>query len=40
MSLEGVVTIGVDEIAWQSGHCCLTLVYQLETGRRRLLWVG
>ena len=36
VSLEGVATIGVDEIAWQSGHRCL----QLDTGRRRLLWVG
>ena len=40
VSLEGVATIGVDEIAWQSGHRCLTLACQLDTGRRRLLWVG
>ena len=39
-SLEGVATIGVDEIAWQSGHRYLTLVYQLDAGCRRLLWVG
>ena len=40
MQLEGVATIGVDEIAWQKGHKYLTLVYQLDAGRRRLLWVG
>ena len=40
VSLEGVTSIGVDEIAWQSGHRYLTLVYQLDAGRRRLLWVG
>ena len=38
--LDGVATIGVDEIAWQSGHRYLTLVYQLDAGCRRLLWVG
>ena len=38
--LEGVTTIGVDEIAWQRGHRYLTLVYQLDAGCRRLLWVG
>ena len=32
--------LGVDEIAWQAGHRYLTLVYQLDAGRRRLLWVG
>ena len=40
VQLEGVATIGVDEIAWQKGHKYLTLVYQLDAGRRRLLWVG
>ncbi len=40
VSLEGITSIGVDEIAWQSGHKYLTLVYQLDAGRRRLLWVG
>ena len=40
MPLEGIETIGVDEIAWQSGHNYLTLVYQLDQGCRRLLWVG
>ena len=40
VQLEGVATIGVDEIAWQKGHKYLTLVYQLDAGRRLLLWVG
>ena len=36
VSLEGITTIGVDEIAWQRGHRYLTLVYQLDAGCRRL----
>ena len=40
VQLEGVATIGVDEIAWQKGHKYLTLVYQLDAGRRRLLGAG
>jgi transposase len=38
--LSGVKAIGVDEVAWQKGHKYLTVVYQLDAGRRRLLWVG
>ena len=38
--LDNVTAIGVDEVAWQKGHNYLTLVYQLESGFRRLLWVG
>ena len=38
--LSGVGSIGVDEIAWQRGHRYLTVVYQIDEGRRRLLWVG
>ncbi|MEA3339844.1 MAG: ISL3 family transposase [Chloroflexota bacterium] len=37
---EGVESIGVDEIQWQRGHKYLTLVYQIDAGCRRLLWVG
>lgn len=37
---EGVRTLGVDEIAWRKGHSYLTLVYQLDEGRKRLLWIG
>ena len=38
--LSGVEAIGVDEIAWQRGHKYLTLVYQIDAGCRRLLWIG
>ncbi len=38
--LSGVQAIGVDEIAWQRGHRCLTLVYQIDRHCKRLLWVG
>ena len=37
---QRVRTLGVDEIAWRKGHSYLTLVYQLDEGRKRLLWVG
>ena len=37
---HNVHTLGVDEIAWRKGHSYLTLVYQLDAGRQRLLWVG
>lgn len=39
-SLEGIESIGVDEIASRRGHRYLTLVYQIDAGRRRLLWVA
>ena len=38
--LEGIESIGVDEVAWQRGHKYLTLVYQIDSGRKRLLWIG
>jgi transposase len=38
--LDGIRAIGVDEIQWQRGHRYLTLVYQIEDGLKRLLWVG
>ena len=39
-SLDSVRAIGVDEIAYGRGHQYLTLVYQIEAGMIRLLWVG
>ncbi len=39
-ALDGVRAIGVDEIAVWSGHRYLTVVYQLDEGARRLLWIG
>ena len=38
--LGGVQAIGIDEIAWKKGHRYLTLVYQIDTHCRRLLWIG
>lgn len=38
--LSGIESIGVDEIARAKGHKYLTLVYQIDKGCRRLLWVG
>jgi transposase len=40
MSLEGVTAIGVDEMQWSRGHNYVTVVYQIDAGCRRLLWVG
>jgi transposase len=39
-SLDGVHAIGVDELAWKKGHKYITLVYQLDHGRRRLLHIA
>jgi transposase len=38
--LDRIEAIGVDEIQWQRGHNYLTLVYQIEDGMKRLLWVA
>jgi transposase len=38
--LQGIQAIGIDEIQWQRGHRYLTLVYQIEDGLKRLLWVA
>ena len=40
MDLCGITAIGVDEIAWHKGHVYATVVYQINEGRKRLLWVG
>jgi transposase len=37
--LQGVRSIGVDEIAVWAGHRYLTVVYQIDEGGRRLLWL-
>jgi transposase len=36
----GVEALGVDEIQWKRGHKYLTLVYQIDSGCKRLLWIG
>jgi transposase len=38
--LTGIEAIGIDEIQWQRGHKYLTLVYQIDAGIKRLLWVA
>jgi transposase len=38
--LSSATAIGVDEIQWRRGHHYLTLVYQIDAGCRRLLWIG
>lgn len=40
LDLEGVTALGIDEIQWRRGHHYLTLVYQIDAGCKRLLWVG
>ena len=37
--LDGITAIGVDEILHRKGHKYLTLVYQIDAGCRRLLWI-
>lgn len=39
-SLDGVRSIGVDEVSIWKGSKFLTVVYQIDRGTRRLLWVG
>lgn len=38
--LRDIEAIGVDEVMWHRGHRFLTVVYEIASGRRRLLWVG
>lgn len=35
-----IEAIGIDEIAWRKGHKFLTLVYQIDEGHKRLLYVA
>lgn len=39
-SLDEIRAIGVDELAWKKGHKYLTMVYQIDHGRRRLLHIA
>jgi transposase len=39
-SLNGIEALGIDEVRWRKGHRYLTLVYQIDAGSRRLLWVA
>jgi len=37
---SGITSIGVDEVQWRQGHKYQTVVYQLDEGCKRLLWIG
>ena len=39
-TLRSICAIGVDEIQYAKGHKYLALVYQIDQGLTRLLWVG
>lgn len=40
-NLDNVTAIGIDEICWRKkGSKFLTLVYQIDNGCKRLLWIG
>lgn len=39
-SLDNLTAIGVDEVQYQKGHRYLTLVYQIDQGYRRLLYIA
>ncbi len=39
-NIDGITAIGIDEVQWHKGHKYLTLVYQIDAGCRRLLWIG
>jgi transposase len=38
--LSGIVAIGVDEVCVRLGRVFWTLLYQIDEGRTRLLWIG
>jgi len=38
--LSGITAVGVDEIQWSTKKGFLTMVYQIDTHSRRLLWVA
>jgi transposase len=40
-NIDGITAIGIDEICWRKRKDkFVTLVYQLDQGKRRLLWIG
>src|SRR5512133_2310986 len=40
MTLDGIKSIGVDELSRNKGQKYMTLVYQIDNGCKRLLWIG
>ena len=39
-SLNNITAVGVDELQYRKGHKYLTVVYQLDEGKKRLLYLG
>ena len=39
-NLSNILSIGIDEVLWHRGHKYLTVVYQIDEFRKRLLWIG
>jgi len=39
-NLEGISAIGIDELSRNTGQHYATLVYQIDAGAKRLLWIG
>jgi transposase len=39
-TLTNITAIGVDEWQWSRGHCYVTLVYQIDEGCKRLLYIA
>jgi transposase len=39
-NLENIASIGIDEIYWSKSKKFVTLVYQIDEGCKRLLWIG
>lgn len=40
MPMDKITAIGVDEMQWGRGHHYITVVYQINEGMKRLLWIG
>ena len=40
MSLDGVTVIEGDGMSWARWHRYVTVVYQVDEGHKRLIWVG
>ena len=40
VNLDGITAIGIDELCWGRWHRYVTVVYQINRDRIRLLWVG
>jgi len=38
--VDNVTALGIDEVQYKKGHNYMTLVYQIDQGERRLLWIG